>query len=96
MQPVRAIEIAGIGYDLTRGDFNSGWREVGARIGARAAGAGAACNSCEKRHLCNVCPGFFELESGSERARSEYVCAIGNSRYEMVRGAFPEGDRNGG
>jgi radical SAM protein with 4Fe4S-binding SPASM domain len=94
LQP--CLMVQGIGYDLTRGSFSSGWRDVGARIGARAAGAQAACNSCEKRHLCNVCPGFFELETGSERVRSDYVCAIGSSRYERIDADYQGEGRNGG
>lgn len=82
LQP--CLMVHGISHDLRDGSFSVGWRDVIPGISELMAGESAQCTRCEKRHLCGYCPGFFALESGSERVRSEYLCAIGDGRYRMV------------
>ena len=45
------------------------------------------CNTCEKRALCGFCPAFFALENGAEDDRSEYLCAMGHSRFHAIMNA---------
>ncbi len=73
-------------YDLLKGSFTEGWRDVILRIRERKAGAAYACNQCDKMNLCGFCPGFFKLENGAEDIRSEYLCALGRSRFEAIKG----------
>jgi len=85
----------GITYDLVKGSFRTGWRDVIGGIRELKAEGDAECNRCEKRHLCGYCPAFFALENGSEHVRSEYVCALGGRRYRMVEGESQAGSRYG-
>lgn len=64
--------------------FAAAWRAVAAAMDAWKPGAGSACRTCDRKALCGYCPAFFELETGSEVRRSEYLCAIGQKRYEAI------------
>jgi MoaA/NifB/PqqE/SkfB family radical SAM enzyme len=68
----------------TNGHFLTGWRDVLSTITDKKAGNLLNCNQCEKRHLCGFCPAFFELENGLEHVRSEYLCALGNHRFQFI------------
>jgi sulfatase maturation enzyme AslB (radical SAM superfamily) len=46
--------------------------------------ARSSCRGCEKKLLCGYCPGFFEMENGSETSPSEYMCAIGQHRFAKL------------
>ena len=72
-------------HDLFRGNFMEGWRNVISGVRERKAGAAFACNQCDKMTLCGFCPGFFKLENGAEDIRSEYLCALGRSRFEAIK-----------
>jgi radical SAM protein with 4Fe4S-binding SPASM domain len=70
--------------DLSGGGFLSAWEQVMPRIKEKEVARDFACHTCEKRPLCGFCPAFFELENGSENIRSEYLCAIGHSRFQAI------------
>lgn len=67
------------GYELAGQDFADAWREM-AVISERQAGSDYPCSDCERRLLCDSCPGFFGLETGDEGIYSEYVCNIAKER----------------
>jgi radical SAM protein with 4Fe4S-binding SPASM domain len=71
-------------YNLSGGSFLKGWEEVIPRISDMKPDAAYSCNGCEKRYLCDLCPAFFKWENGAEHIRSEYLCAIGNRRFQKV------------
>lgn len=71
-------------YDLRSGPFAEGWYGIIAKIRDQRADAGFVCKNCEKRHLCEVCPAFFRIETGSEQIRSDYICTLGRHRYRAV------------
>jgi radical SAM protein with 4Fe4S-binding SPASM domain len=73
-----------IQHDISEGGFLSGWNNVTARIRGKKAGPELACRGCEKVNLCGYCPSFFRLESGSEDDRSEYICKMGELRYQRI------------
>ncbi len=77
-------------YNLVTGGFLTGWNEVMPRLRDRKTGSGYRCNTCEKRTLCGFCPGFANLENGSEEDYSEYLCEIGQLRYEKINEAIGE------
>ena len=81
--------------NLLSHSFRTGWGTVIPRLHEKKARAGFSCNRCEKRALCGYCPAFFALESGAEDVRSEYLCAIGQRRYEAIVGAGPAAQREG-
>jgi len=73
-----------IKYNLLKSSFLTGWRNIVSGISDKKAGKTFSCNQCEKLHLCGVCPAFFELENGSEYILSEYLCALGNYRFQLI------------
>lgn len=81
------------GYDLAGGSFEDGWRNVIPRIRERKPRPDYPCSDCDKRVLCGLCPAFFRLDTGAEDVCSEYLCAIGHLRYDVItRNAPPEGN----
>lgn len=71
-------------YDLTRGDFSTGWTTVIPHVREKHAGSNYTCNDCEKKGLCGLCPGLFQLETGRADIKSEYLCALGEQRYSKI------------
>jgi radical SAM protein with 4Fe4S-binding SPASM domain len=43
------------------------------------------CGDCSKRVLCGYCPPFFQLETNSDSAISNFMCSMGQLRYEGLR-----------
>lgn len=74
-----------ISYDLMKGSFPGGWEEITSRIRKKKTARDFTCNTCKMKMLCGYCPAFFELENGNSHIRSEYLCAMGNRRYENLR-----------
>lgn len=83
LQP--CLMIRNVSYDLSIGSFMEGWNDVIPQIRNLKAGNVYECNTCEKRNLCDFCPAFFALENGADDIRSEYLCAIGNLRFQMMQ-----------
>lgn len=75
------------GHGLSGGDFLAAWRDVLPRFREKTAGPSYACNRCETRVLCGLCPAFFRLESGSEMVRSDYLCRMGKLRFRAIAAA---------
>jgi radical SAM protein with 4Fe4S-binding SPASM domain len=71
-------------YDLTRGDFLTGWHKVISGIMNKKVDNDFVCKNCEKLVLCGFCPAFFKLETGSENIHSEYLCEMGQHRYNII------------
>ncbi|MCK4761082.1 MAG: radical SAM protein [Candidatus Aminicenantes bacterium] len=82
LQP--CLMVTHLEYNLNSGSFLTGWNEVLPRLRQRKAKEGNICNTCKKRTLCGFCPGFFYLEKGAEEVRSEYLCAMGQERFEKI------------
>ncbi len=70
-------------FDLKEMAFSDAWRKMSA-ISDVKAGADYPCSSCDRRLLCDSCPGFFGLEMGGEGVYSEYVCEIAGEREKRV------------
>ena len=66
------------------GTFMDGWQEIVSTLNKRTTGDHFYCAKCPKRHLCGYCPAMFKLENGRETERSEYLCEIGQLRYEVL------------
>jgi radical SAM protein with 4Fe4S-binding SPASM domain len=71
-------------YDLLTGSFLGGWNDVISAILDKKAGPNNGCNQCEKKTLCGYCPGFFDLENGSEYVHSAFLCAMGHYRFQAL------------
>lgn len=74
-----------ITYNLLRGSFLEGWKNVICKIMDLKEGDIVQCNTCEKRHLCSFCPAFFKRENGREDILSEYVCTMADHRFQKVQ-----------
>ncbi|MDY6954179.1 MAG: radical SAM protein [Thermodesulfobacteriota bacterium] len=72
-------------YDLVTGSFLRGWNGVISAILDKKAGPDNPCRQCEKRTLCGYCPGFFDLENGSEGEPCAFFCAMGDCRLEAIQ-----------
>ena len=92
LQP--CLMVTNIKYSLQAGSFTEGWQTVISGIIKKEPGRASACNICEKRHVCSFCPAFFELENGSADLPSEYICSMGNHRFQRVKNINTEGDRH--
>jgi len=74
-------------YDLLGGSFLTGWNDVISTIQGKKMAANSHCSQCEKRVLCGYCPGFFELENGTEDLHSPFLCAMGEYRFQAIEHA---------
>lgn len=70
-------------FDIRDKAFGDAWREM-AVISDKKAGADYPCSGCDKRVVCDSCPGFFGLEMGDERVYSEYLCGIAGERARAL------------
>jgi radical SAM protein with 4Fe4S-binding SPASM domain len=67
------------------GRFLSGWQNELPGIREIKMKADQSCYDCPKRILCGYCPPFFELENASETSNSEFLCSMGQLRYEKLQ-----------
>jgi len=88
LQP--CLMITDLVYDLVTGDFFTGWKQVMPRIRERKPGNDYQCNRCRKRALCGFCPAFFKLENDAEDICSQYLCVMGQQRFEKIKGEHNE------
>jgi radical SAM protein with 4Fe4S-binding SPASM domain len=91
LRPCLMVRNESYSYDLKSGSFQSGWSEVVARVREAKAGVDYACNRCEKRTLCGLCPAFNRLETEREDQPSDYACAIGQLRFRAIQKELSEG-----
>jgi radical SAM protein with 4Fe4S-binding SPASM domain len=82
LQP--CLMTSNIRYNLLTGSFSTGWYDIIPRIKEIKAGATYTCNQCEKRMLCSFCPAFFRLENGAEDIYSDYLCKMGQHRFQIL------------
>lgn len=82
LQP--CVMVRRIRLNIIDAGFGPGWKRIVEQMDATVAGPDFECNGCSKKALCGYCPGFFELESGSEKERSEFLCAVGQRRFELL------------
>ncbi len=75
-----------IGYDLSEIGFFEAWKDLIARLKEKKAGPDFPCRGCAKINLCGYCPAFFRLENGAEDVHSEYICRLGDLRYQRIQG----------
>ncbi len=71
-------------YDLRSGTFAEGWERVLPGLRRTKAGPDYACNRCDCRSVCGLCPSLFRLETGRAECRSDFVCATARKRYILI------------
>lgn len=84
-----------LGYETSGVGFKKVWATSIQRIRDKKAGADFACRECDKINICGYCPGFFKLENGLEDVRSEYICRMGNLRFQYIHDHPEKGDHDG-
>ncbi|MBA4386565.1 MAG: hypothetical protein C0404_01210 [Verrucomicrobia bacterium] len=85
LQP--CMMVRSVTYNLADGDFKSGWRDIASRMSTKMLEEKSACRGCERRGVCGYCPGFFEMETGSENVPSQYLCEVGAGRLARILSA---------
>lgn len=90
LQP--CVMTSDVQYDLFGNSFMEGWHDMISPLRGKRAGPDFACVGCEKINLCGYCPAFFRLENGTEDIRSEYICEMGNLRYQRIMDHCSKGD----
>jgi len=75
---------AGYGVSLLDNGFAAAWEKVG-RIRDVKEPSGYECNACDIQPICSGCPAVFDLENGSPAAKSEYICALTQMRFESIQ-----------
>ena len=91
LRPCLMVRNESYSYDLKSGSFQSGWSEVIVRVREATARVDYACNRCDKRILCGLCPGFNRIETASEDQLSDYACAVGRLRFRAIQEELSEG-----
>ncbi|MBW1744437.1 MAG: radical SAM protein, partial [Deltaproteobacteria bacterium] len=71
--------------ELSPGSFLTCWNDVMPRIRERVIDRDHSCVRCERRTLCGFCPAFSQLENGAEDIFSEYLCAMGQHRFQEIQ-----------
>lgn len=88
------LMINGIHYDLVKGNFSDGWHHVIPRLKEKMVPKEYECSHCKRRSLCGYCPAFFQLETGSEIKKSEFLCEIGHLMYNQINDPKANGDQS--
>jgi radical SAM protein with 4Fe4S-binding SPASM domain len=65
--------------------FLDGWNGKTPKVREKKLRVGHVCIDCSKRMLCGYCPPFFQLETNSDQAISDYMCSMGQLRYERLQ-----------
>lgn len=89
LQP--CVMASGIGYSLTGGDFEEGWRRIRVAVSRARMPAGLECRTCERKALCGYCPPFSRMETGSAKRPSEFLCELGKARAREMALAMRKG-----
>ena len=78
------LVVRNVGASLLDNSFGEVWRSIVTLMDDKKASEDSVCVNCDKKALCGYCPAFFELESGSELVRSNFLCKLGQLRFEAI------------
>ncbi len=79
---------------LSGSGFAAAWSDIVSRLRSKKASPDFSCRGCEKINLCGYCPAFFRLENGAEDVPSQYICRMGELRYQRIKDYNSEGDNH--
>jgi radical SAM protein with 4Fe4S-binding SPASM domain len=65
--------------------FSDGWNGETPEVRNEKLVPGHMCIDCSKRVLCGYCPPLFQLETNSDQEISDYMCSMGQLRYERLQ-----------
>lgn len=69
-------------YNILDGSFKEGWDHMVPAILAAKRLTGSKCPECDIRELCDMCPGWSQLETGSDETPVDYLCRMAKLRAE--------------
>jgi radical SAM protein with 4Fe4S-binding SPASM domain len=69
---------------LRESSFLDAWNGKIRQVREKKLSANHVCVDCSKRVLCGYCPPFFQLETNSDSAISNFMCSLGQLRYERL------------
>ena len=78
------------GCSILESGFEQGWSEAMVSLKDMRLEAGSPCRDCGDKMLCGYCPGFFEIENGTEQVPSSYLCALGELRSAKLNAEYLE------
>jgi radical SAM protein with 4Fe4S-binding SPASM domain len=78
------LMVSGSSQDLLSSSFSKVWHGSDFMKFSDKGKAPVKCQECDKKVVCGYCPGFFQLESGSEGISSKYLCDIGRERKQAI------------
>jgi radical SAM protein with 4Fe4S-binding SPASM domain len=81
-----------IRHNISQCGFLTGWNDIVPQIRNKKAGNDFTCKGCEKINLCGYCPDLFRLETGVADICSEYLCKMGNLRFQYINNHLSKGD----
>ncbi|MBU2487770.1 MAG: radical SAM protein [Proteobacteria bacterium] len=70
--------------DALEPEFSRAWQQLRAETLRAGHAEPEECRGCGKKILCDFCPAFFALETGSARERSAFVCEMAGLRHGQV------------
>lgn len=73
-----------ITFDLKKGSFETGWREVIPEVQRLAPDPDLPCTTCELLGLCGYCPPALSMESGDGARAPEYMCRLAQARLDGI------------
>ena len=78
------LMVSGASQDLLNSSFSKVWRSSDFKQFGEKEKAPVKCRECDKKVVCGYCPGFMQLEPGSECISSDYLCDIGRERKQAI------------
>jgi radical SAM protein with 4Fe4S-binding SPASM domain len=72
-------------HSIVGGKFLSTWQSGFPTMRNIKLSPDQTCYDCPKRNLCGYCPPFFALENASSTAISDFLCSMGQLRYDKLQ-----------
>jgi len=86
IDPYGQLQLCGMvrqfSYSMPEGSFKEGWDDALLRFRSRKEGLHQQCKKCEAIHICDLCPGWSQLENNDLGSPVEYLCEIAHLRAQ--------------
>lgn len=72
-------------YNLRKGNFQEGSYKFLLQFPEQKINKESKCHSCPLRYLCDVCPGWWQLEGKEDHTPIDYLCQIAQGREKIIK-----------